>query len=956
MTKQFYCLFQKSGSKEWHPHFAEDKHEIDGIAEFVTALDIDTSERLTSLIDKLNASYMGDLYFDLDGPDREDVILQLHALLNKLEGMGVQPDAMHISCSGNKGFHVTVPRACYMKKEAPGGIKALYAIYGEMAEALKLDGLDMSVYSYRRQWRCPGVARRLESGRTVYKVQISHAEAMAMTPELYETMVSTPRPPLRTGEGKFAMNLGVLFSQTKQNIEKKAKSIAARKAKKTGSLLSSFNGQWPEPVKALLDGAAKPGVGWNKIAMQLAICAHELEIDADKLIADAQVLIRTHKSDSQRYNSVGKRERELKNQWEYMADAMYEVAPGPLVAIIASHIDVSDLSRGEMSAADVDAVLAEIGGETNEDGEVVDTNSDFANFTSELRIGKTGIFYKEKDSFRRASLAGWANPIKLVAKDANEISAYEVDLFIEGKSNGKMMISTMALNSRASMQALFSARGTSINLPDMQINKLNDVLRKATESDDRTMLRLTREGMDIVETTAMRDQGIHDIVWVAGDVIISKRGLKYRFDGEASEGSKTRTDLHLATPWTGTEAEARLVHCMLEMNRPDIVAKVVGFFMSSFLSPMIRHCKNQYPMLQVYGQAGSGKSKTVEVMASLCYHVETAPIVSTGLTTPWGMIANVTQSSSIPVIFEEVKPREMAKDKLNVLHDIMKGNYTGINIERGSIYGSRGQQRQNTISFVNKAPIVFVGEAIDDEAAILDRCVVAPMSISTREGREANFNHLLSNRKRLGGLGRCLLESAMALDMDIMQQEMDAIYFALFNSISEEIKKKDRQVFNYTVCIIGLRFLKRNLEMLFGRRFDEKIDELEYMIAGNVSDSIEANASEASRVLNTLSYLSSYNHPELRMVRGIDYTVSLEDGTMDIKMRNAYSKYVRYQRTLGETPLFDSESKFLKAMQNYGGTKSRSCPDNPQLYRTSGDVIYRFKLTYMVDEQVQPFN
>ena len=79
--------------------------------------------------------------------------------------------------------------------------------------------------------------------------------------------------------------------------------------------------------------------------------------------------------------------------------------------------------------------------------------------------------------------------------------------------------------------------------------------------------------------------------------------------------------------------------------------------------------------------------------------------------------------------------------------------------------------------------------------------------------------------------------------------------------------------------------------------------------------------SEVAKVLDVMGQLTRIQNDEYKIVKGVDY---ITDGTtMELKLRPAYARYVRYQRGLGMEVLFDTDRAFQAAM---GGTRERSPP------------------------------
>ena len=159
---------------------------------FTTVLAVSALAEDLSREDRDALKYAGPLYFDWDGKNNEAVTEQTIKLLQGLVDKGLDMSAVKLFATGGRGYHCEIPAECFMDKAPKAGIQYLPLIYKEIAFGLAVDLLDLLVYSggRGRMWRTPNVKRDNEH----YKVQITWQELLAMTPELYLSMTSAPRP------------------------------------------------------------------------------------------------------------------------------------------------------------------------------------------------------------------------------------------------------------------------------------------------------------------------------------------------------------------------------------------------------------------------------------------------------------------------------------------------------------------------------------------------------------------------------------------------------------------------------------------------------------------------------------------------------------------------------------------------------------------------------------------
>jgi hypothetical protein len=304
-----FFWFQKTGGEEqWAEALAEHRPQItrDVKPAFVTVLDAHSSPESSWGPDEYaKMKYSGPLYFDWDAEDVAETIPKFQQFLVKLqEDYGVNLRSLRLYATGGRGFHCEIPVETFTPKFPKAGVTNLPYVYREMAMELVVDTMDMRVYTGRkgRMWRTPGVKR--DNGK--YKVPLTVDQALAMTTELYADVCSEPRVEPERDIPVLSIQLAALFVKSQGKIEEAMK----RRAKSSGDaeLLAKFKGDWPPTVQRIMAGEGiAPGIGFQRIATQLAITANALGKSAKDLMEACDGLVKNHSSDSQRYNSPRKR-------------------------------------------------------------------------------------------------------------------------------------------------------------------------------------------------------------------------------------------------------------------------------------------------------------------------------------------------------------------------------------------------------------------------------------------------------------------------------------------------------------------------------------------------------------------------------------------------------------------------------------------------------------------------
>lgn len=969
MTYMFYQ--QVGGEETWKCALASERERLvrEVKPAFVTVLDVDnsfTSE--LSADDRLAVKYSGPFYVDFDG-DLDEVLGQAKLFLVKLQSeCNFDVDQARWYFTGGRGVHVEVPIEVLLPKVPRGGVPRLPAIYKEATFELYVDTVDMRVYSEARgrMWRTPNVQR----DNDLYKVQVTSGEVMDATPETYRQICSAPRAPLPVTPPTFNPHLGLIYAQA---ADKVAAATKKRKARRTSpKIVEHYAGEWPGSVQLLMSGTGlKEELGWNQIAIQLASFALAIGKSEEQLVAACAELLENHAGDSSRYGTPRKRERELRNQYRYQdGNAAYEFSLGGIKSLYARGAYSADLDLGEMVPDENegygppggDGVAATEPAPAGEDADAAleaAIEKAEAESAEKLKIGitKSGIYVKGEDGWGSVSSAGLANPIRLRRLADGEILGYEVEVFVDRRPQGRHLLSISSVTSKANFQQWLSKFSASITAQEMIVPQIIDFLRLKTKRG-ANMITVSREGVDVIRPpTTPEDPKPRpaEIIFASSSEVKSTLGTPLRFRGQYDPDGAFKTDLWLAPDLQDTPENREYFDHLFEINSRLNVAKIFGWFVACFMCQPIRVAFKQFPSLQSWGQAGSGKSKTTEIFNHLHYwQVEPKKLSSTG-STFFPIMAAVTQSASIPVLFDEYKPREMSKHNKDTLTNVFRNNYEGGEIQRGALSKDAGPKEVVINAFANVAPIGFIGEAIESQSAIQERCVAVAFSKATRAGRARHFDYVFA--KRHGGplseLGKSLASSVMASSVaDIAERVShykDALREKVGESLSDDI---ERPMFNTAVLLAALDMLKATLRVPFGSRYDAVVDELSDSLLERSNELLAATMSEAAKVLDVMAQLTRNTDLQFRLEKGQDY---VSDGThVDIRLKPAFAKYVRYRRSLGMEVLYDNEEAFIAGMSNYPGKTTDSCPDSP-LFRSPFEKIFRFSCSHMEAEGLEIF-
>lgn len=913
---------------------------------FTTILDLDNSfenENEMTGEDIAKVRYRGPLYFDLDSEDPKEVVTQFKKLLKKLvDECEIDLDQVGLYATGGRGFHLIFDQRMFMSKVPERGLPHLPLIYREMANKLFVDTLDLNIYSTKkgRMFREKNV-ERIKDGKPNgrFKVQITTEEALNMTVELYQQLCSSPRhlPPPNAPEYNPA--LGLIFASSQSTMEA---AIAKRKnAKADASILASFGGKVPPSLLSVMNGEfLAEDLGFQKAATQLAIAAHAMNMSEQVFLEACEGIIANHQGDSQRYGSPTKRRNELKRMYAYMkGNPLYSFSVGGIKSLMAKDVKAPDLDLGAVGADDTQME------------EMAEGEEEFS-VSQGIRVLPSGIYKKGDNGVLKVSALGMSNPRQLVDLHTNEVHGYEVDVSIDGGPVRSKTIGMDAFLSRNSfLKFALSAGSCNIGLTDAQIGAIADILRVRTMQNNQQVYTVRREGIDLVTTP----EGKLDLIWADQYGVESNYGINYRLTGSMTEDLQFRTDLRNAPDLEDTEEAREFFTRLFQVNKRDVVARVFGFMLSTFLSQAIRHIYNKYPFLQVYGPAGSGKSETVKLFARIHYFNQ-EPMMSSALdSTRFVYEEMATCSGSMPFIMEEFKPREMRKDLLEKAKGILRSNYNGDTIGKGSVNSSTGQSKLMLTRVSNRSPIVTLGEAIISQTAILDRCIAVPITKDGKKDRRENFVHCQSNRQFLSAFGRLCVTNARSITLKGLQDIIESNMELVREQVGSKADDNDRPLYNVAVLLTGLEFGKRVMKKVFGDTFNEDFEAMRDAVTAGTEELIPKVVSEAAKVLDSMAYLSRYGEEErgTKLLSGEDY-VLIPGVALQLRLKNCFVKYVRHTRSQGGEVLYDSWEAFYNAMSTYTGTLDKHCVESP-LKDSATTAVFEFSLAHLVKDNVESF-
>lgn len=952
-----FFWYQKPGeSRVWHVAVSEHRQKI--ISEvkppFITVLDAlqIPDEGTWSAEDYNKLKFTGPFYADWDSDDISESIKGFHEFLDKLESMGLNLNSVRLFATGGRGFHCEIPEAIFNSKPK-SGVTLMPYIYKEMAWEMATDCMDMRVYTARkgRMWRTPGVQR--ESGK--YKVSITADEARAMTPELYDELCSAPRPAVEIDAPSDCPTLMAMFESGKDKIEKQTKNFGKNKVDL--ELLARFKGDFPPTVLRIMAGEGiKQGEGFHKIAMQLAITANALGKSKEDLVAASEGLCQSHQSDSPRYNSPRKRKEELRRLYDYHhGESAYGYSRSGIRSIIAAGVSTSDLDSPieNMSGVmqDDDTVLPE--------GLEEDIDNAQGSLTEGVILLKQGIFRRTSDGAQALSNISFFKPNKMVDVDDGLQVGFEINLVADNRQLGRHMVPMQAFRSRASFNDFCTGRGAIFRGTDSQASAVQLILTRKAMKDNNVTYIVRREGFDLVQDPTTLDEVKMHRLWVSPDAVMGHTdGVIYRYQPKLSSGVVFDSDMHLAKPLEVNEETIEWIHALLSVNSPTIVGLMLGWFVSCFHKQHYQAAYGQFPLLHPNGTAGSGKSKTTELMARLFYVKNPVKMfgASQNATSSFAMKAAWSTSASVPLIIDEYKPSELGAARNEFLAQHFRLAYNqGAGASGGINRGGADSSFRDVTQYCFSAPTAFLGESQEMQTAIVQRSVSVGFNSAESALHTASFDYA-THPDRVGNMARLGKMIALKTVGETVKSRVAALT-PIRDMLRSTMDKSthDRQVFNLAVVVAGIDFLGGVLHDIFGTEFDEQMLGIRSALISHKDEINTFAMAEGAKVLNDMALISRTEDPdsEFALREGYEYIVG--DGYMEVLVKEAFIKYFAWSNRKGFKPLYTTADGFMGSIGKSPAILDLRCFDSKLRSSNSMSKVFRFSLEKLTAEGVEPF-
>lgn len=838
--------------------------------------------------------YSGPLYFDIDAADLSVAISSTQDLIQKLKELDVPDLGLQVYCSGSKGFHVIVPHSLFLRSGR--AIKRLPSIYMEMARDLYVLGLDFQVYSggKGRMFRPDNGLR--PDGR--YRVRITLEELFAMSPEMYQQIVSQPREHQLPGpNGSKAPALAMLFDRARLRVQQKQR---LRGTALPIDQLIPYAEEPPACIEMLSRGQRAAGSTFNHVTMQMAAFiarAGVPEYKADSLISS----MAAHAS-SVKYSTPALRKTHLQGLIHYSRAKpnVYFSCASMRAVLPSSPCRDCPLFASNLDGSGEDETPAVI---SRPDGYYAVTANGGERQVTTFTLQAIEVFLEQPDS------GGIARRVRTL-----------VEIYSRLELKGRVYFDEVGWRSKQEFLKQFEGiSGLGFLGTDVDIQKIKiQVYSPQEEEEVEEVTNVFAAG--IYETKAGTNS---TFTYVEPGLSVNSYGIQgtHMILGKVVPAPILRKS-EKAMP--GDKKLEEALRTLMGVNSPEAMAHLIGWHSLCHLKTHIMPEYRQFPSLNLWGEAGCGKSMTSSLMCFLNgvnYYEDGDPLlVST--TTAFPLINAVSSTTTIPKILEEFNKSQVKKYGIYELTtELIKAGWSGYPVPRGTLGQSKSSSESRSGATVEdhrvSAPLVVCSEQAPEKPALKQRMIQLHLTRKGRQGRSGFYSQSVANKDYLLSFARALTLMALKTQKSwIEDRRLEALEY-----VPHDIN--DRSRYSYAMLFVGLDYfhaVAHSLEL----NLDEEVGELRTALADSISHNIkdivqakrwsEVDAMMAS--MGEMAQLALQSSTLSTMIPGKTFLALPETNELILDMRTAFPMYTRYARSQGTVPVFNTLSQLAPLLKN----------------------------------------
>jgi putative DNA primase/helicase len=437
------------------------------------------------------------------------------------------------------------------------------------------------------------------------------------------------------------------------------------------------------------------------------------------------------------------------------------------------------------------------------------------------------------------------------------------------------------------------------------LNKRTIALSYTGSDGDLELLKSYISNLDWQVKKGVKAMGMYKhgngIVFVTNDGAVDAYGQTVSDMIQLEKYRSIESGILEAKPLTKEQLQM-LGERIMNYNEPAKTVPILAWMAGCFIKAHLREKNIKFPHLMLIGEAGSGKSNTLERVIMPVF--SRSKIIAAGQTTAFTLMKDAASSNIIPMALDEFKPSKIDKHRLDTLLNHFRNSYDGQE-------GIRGRMDQSIVSYELLAPLVVVGEEAADETAVRERSIELLFSKKDLKNVEYRiaFGWLCASTDMLGSLGRSLLNIALKTtpeDVHTWYEDSRALF----------AKELPSRIVNNLSCLMaGLRLVEklcRELGLIWHEAFPFSMEACSKYIEYAVKEYLlDGGTSSKSLVEQTLEIMS-----RMGLDPRSEYAILNDGKVLAIWLNHVYDKYTKYRKDyaiLGETLTY---AQFKKQLQH----------------------------------------
>lgn len=351
---------------------------------------------------------------------------------------------------------------------------------------------------------------------------------------------------------------------------------------------------------------------------------------------------------------------------------------------------------------------------------------------------------------------------------------------------------------------------------------------------------------------------------------------------QVEKAAVINSDIHTSSAATAEDLQ-RVGASLLSYNEPAKTVTVLAWVAGCYVKEILRSNGIKYPHLYLIGEAGSGKSTTLERIIQPLTGV--SRVVAAPLVTSFTLMKEAASSNLFPQILDEYKPSKIDKVRNGALSNHFRNTYDGHE-------GVRGRADQSQVVYDLLAPLVIAGEEAPGETSIRERgleLLFSKRDLGDEKAKDA-FRHITRERETLRKIGRLLLDTALTLNSATLKAWFNEA-LGLFNP-----EFPTRTINNLACGYVGLRVMETALQ-----RCGVTWSQVYPLAMDQCSKWLETAAFEylLNGRTNTVTVVEQSLEIMDRMGLSDEECKFIEGGLVALHFKSFYDRFTRYIRENG---------------------------------------------------------